>query len=601
MPFDNDFLQTLKDRTNIVDVIQDYVHLERRGDSWWGCCPFHHEKTPSFSVSETRQFYHCFGCGVSGDAIKFVQEEESVDFMEAVRILADKAKIPVPETNFDPRKSAAEKKKKQTILKVLKDAAHFYLDNLNSGNAKEHIDYILKREIPSAVVRSFGLGASLDAESLPRHLLGKGYTTEDLVDSGAVYETGGQLFDSQAGRLIFPIINTFGEVVGFGGRTLAKPSPGAPYAKYKNTKDTPVFTKRKTIYNINKLKNLKKETAIPQVIMVEGYMDVISLYSAGFRNVVASMGTSLTREQAGIVKRYTTNVLISYDADSAGEDATVRGLDVFRDEGINVRVVKLPEGYDPDDVIKKLGRAEYQKCLDAAVPLIDYKMEIAAKGKDLSTNDGKRRYVEAALKVIKTAETAAEQEELIRTLSKATGITYESLNRDLGKTSPGAKPRPAAAPAPPGGKKADAVTKASRFVVASYLFNAPYVRGDPVGVPYTHEVHRMIARFVKVSKEMFGKNADISELLDMVEENTPEYDELNKVLEYTFGEQLRGEEAEKGFFDCKNQLDIYEMEGRKKQLQALAAAAETLPERQNYLNQITKLDKSIQDVKSGKI
>ncbi|MCD8201531.1 MAG: DNA primase [Clostridia bacterium] len=599
MPIENDFVQTLKDRVNIVDVIQGYVHLERRGDSWWGCCPFHHEKTPSFSVSETRQFYHCFGCGVSGDAIKFVREIESADFMEAVRILADKAKIPVPETNFDPRKNAEEKKRKQTILKVLNDVAHFYLDNLNSGNAKEHIDYILKREIPSPVVRSFGLGASLDSESLPKYLLGKGYTTQEMVDSGVVYESGGQLFDSQAGRLVFPIINAYGEVVGFGGRTLAKPSPGAPYAKYKNTKDTLVFTKRKTIYNINKLKNLKKEAAIPQVIMVEGYMDVISLYSAGFRNVVSSMGTSLTREQAGIVKRYTSNVLISYDADSAGEDATVRGLDVFKDEGINVRVVKLPEGYDPDDVIKKMGRAEYQKCLDTAVPLIDYKLEIAAKGKDLSTNEGKREYVQAALKVIRTADSAAEQEELIRTLSKATGITYESLNRDLGKTPvSGAKPRPA--PAPPSGKKADAVTKASRFVVASYLFNAPYVYGDPVGVPYTHEVHRMIARLVKVSREMFGRNADISELLDMVEENTPEYDELNKVLEYTFGEQLKGEVAEQSFTDCKRKLNINEIEGRRRELQDKANATDSIPEKAGYLQQVIALDRQIQKIKSEK-
>ncbi|MCD8205464.1 MAG: DNA primase [Clostridia bacterium] len=590
MAVGSDFIQTLKDKLNIVDVIQGYVHLERLGDNWWGCCPFHHEKTPSFSVSANKQFYHCFGCGVSGDVIRFVSDMESVDFMESVRILADKAKLPVPDENFDPEKNAEKKRKRTEILRILNDTAHFYLDNLNSGKAEEHIAYILERKIPSNIVRSFGLGASLDYDSLPKYLRDKGYSMEDVLDSGVVYESGGKYTDSQAGRLIFPIISAYGDVVAFGGRTLAKPQPGAPYAKYKNTKETVVFTKRRSLYNINKLKSLKKEKSIPSVIIVEGYMDVLSLYSAGIKNVVASMGTSLTREQASLVKRYTGSVLISYDADSAGEDATIRGLDIFREEGIDVKVVKLPEGYDPDEVIKKLGRDVYLKCLEDAVPLIDYKLEVAGKGKDLTKAEGRREYVASALKVIRTADSAAEQEELLRNLSKATGITYESLNRDLGKRA-SATPPMRVRVVPGKDKKADAVTEASRFVCAAYLFEAKYAEGDPTGVPYVHDVHSMIATLVKASKEMYGRAADITEILDLVEENTPEYEEMNKVLEYSFGGRLTEECAGRSFSDCMRQLEKRQLQERIYMLNIKYNAATLKEEKDRIaveLNEVTR-------------
>ena len=330
MAFDPKFWQELKEKNDIVEVIGSYVPLTRKGGQYWACCPFHHEKTPSFAIKQEDGFYHCFGCGVSGDVVKFVQQIESTDFIGAVRILANRAKMEVPESaDYDGEKAAEIKRQKDTVLKILLDTARFYLSNLYGGDerAQAHLDYIQRRKISPSVAKKFGLGASLDYRSLPAYLMGKGYKREDLLASGAVSEDRhGKLTDSLAGRLIFPIINSLDEVVAFGGRVMEK----TDFAKYKNTRETIVFNKRKNLYNINLLKKLKREEPIREVIMVEGYMDTISLYQAGFKNVVASMGTSLTKEQARLVKRYSDKVLISYDGDFAGQSADLRGLEILK-------------------------------------------------------------------------------------------------------------------------------------------------------------------------------------------------------------------------------------------------------------------------------
>lgn len=421
------FMQELKQKNNIVEVIGSYIALDRKGGNYWACCPFHHEKTPSFAVNESEQFYHCFGCGVSGDVVRFVQEIESTDFPGAVRILAARAKIPVPESDFDSEKAAALKRKRDTLVKILLDTARFYLSNLYGGRAEAHLEYISRRKLAPTTVKKFGLGASLDFYSLPEYLTGKGYSRADLLDSGVLTEAkNGRLIDSQGGRLIFPIINAFDEVVAFGGRLLEK----SDFAKYKNTKETLVFNKSKTLYNINLLKKLKRTKPISEVIVVEGYMDTISLYQAGFENVVASMGTSLTKDQARLVKRYSENVLISYDGDFAGQKADLRGLEILKDENLNVRVVPLPDGLDPDDVAKQ-GAAAYQACLDAAMPLIDYKLH-ALEGKyDLKKSEDKRNFLAEALKVVRTAESESEKEDLLKKLRDKTEISYQSLERDL--------------------------------------------------------------------------------------------------------------------------------------------------------------------------
>lgn len=594
---DNDFqgfLQTLKDKSNIVEVASGYFNLERRGANYWACCPFHHEKTPSFAINEPDQFYHCFGCGESGDVIKLVCAMENVDFMDGVKVLAKRANLPMPKTEFDGAKTVETKRKKDACLQILVDTAHFYLKNLNSGNADEHIAYILKREIPSNIVRRFGLGASLDFTSLPTYLLKKGYSRQDMIDSGVVSEANGRLTDSQGGRLIFPIINAMDEVIGFGGRALKK----VDFGKYKNTKDTLVFNKRKTLYNINLLKKLKREQTISSVIIVEGYMDTLSLYQAGFKNVVASMGTSLTQDQARLIKRYTDNVFISYDGDGAGQKANMRGLEILKSEGLNVKVVPLPDGLDPDDVIKQQGAEGYQKCLDNALPLIDYKLKTAASGLDLQKTEDKRKYVADALRIIRTADSAAEQEDLLKTLRDETGITFEALKRDLGDTAAPQK----AAEKPAAEKRKDTSTgadKASRYVIAAYLFGGRLTENCPVdSVPFTNDVHKITANYVR-GKALLGERVQPAELLEFFEENTPEYDELTRILDYCDGDAFSREEALKTFSDCVKTLKLNDITARIDSLKAIAEKESDTARIREIMGEIQRLIKLKEKIRCG--
>lgn len=586
-----EFLSTLKQKLNIVDVVAGYVTLERRGGSFWACCPFHHEKTPSFAINEADQFYHCFGCGESGDVIKFVQSMENIEFMDAVKMLAERANLTVPQTGFDTQKTAELKRKKDEVLKILNDCAHFYLGNLNSGKADKFNEYILKRQIPASVVRKFGLGASLNFNDLPKYLLSKGYSPQDMLESGAVSEADGRLIDSQGDRLIFPIINAMNEVIAFGGRKIEKVN----FGKYKNTRDTIVFNKSKSLYNINLLKKLKKTQTISNVIMVEGYMDTISLYKAGFTNVVASMGTSLTQDQARLLKRYSDNVLISYDGDAAGQKANDRGLDIFKSNGLNVKVVPLGDGLDPDDVINKLGADEYRRRLDNAMPLIDYKLKSAARAFDLTKTDDKRRYVSEAVKIIRTADSAAEQEDLLKQLRDLTGITYESLRRDVD-----AAPKESSPPPVKVTERKDTSSvweRASRFVIAAYLFGSKVTaETDIETVDFADDVHGIIAKYIR-TQNLMGERVSPADLLELFDEGTEEYAEINRIFDYSDGDRLRGEVAEKYFNDCIKTLRLHCIDGRISALRT-AVVNETDVEKRKGLT--TELQNAISQKKKIK-
>ncbi len=576
------FLQELKNKNDIVDVIGGYVHLEKKGANFWACCPFHHEKTPSFSVNAADQFYHCFGCGVSGDVITFIREIESVDFMDAVKILAERAKLPLPEMNFDSEKTIEEKRRRDAALKILRETAHFYLDNLNSGHADAHVQYILDRKISSSVVRKFGLGASLNFRDLPVFLQDKGYGREDMLASGAVAlsEKNGKPMDALGGRLIFPVINALGDVVAFGGRVLGK----TDFAKYKNTRETIVFNKSKNLYNINQVKKLKKAAGLSDLIMVEGYMDALSLFQAGFCNVVASMGTSLTKDQARLAKRYADTVFICYDGDFAGQKGAVRGLEILRDEGVNVRVVPLPEGLDPDDVIKRQGPEGYRACLDAAMPLVDFKLDVLSRRFDLSKTEERRAYTAEALKVIAGEESASVREDLLKALRDKTGTTYESLRRDL-ENAPAA---PAAPPPEPALREdhADRLRKACRFILASLLFDAKYARGfDLASVRFDDPVHALIADHIRKKREA-GERVRASALFEIFDEDNPE---LAAILDLSLGDRLEGTRAEQYFADCVRTLERENIDEQLRRLSAECDAETDLHRKRMLTRQIAEL------------
>lgn len=544
--FDAKFIDELKRKNDLVDVIGRYVRLEQRGGNFWGKCPFHHEKTASFSVNAAGQFFYCFGCHKSGDVISFIMEIESLDFNDAVKYLAERAKIPLPEIKYDDEKIKEQKKQKERVLELLTAAARFYAANLRKEGADKHVEYILKRKITSEFVAKFGMGASLDFNGLVNHLKSLGFTYEEMTASGAIDVKDGRYYDSLGGRLIIPIINQFNQVVAFGGRLLEK----ADFAKYKNTRETFVFSKSNNLYNLNNLKKLKNDKGISSVIIVEGYMDTISLVQAGFNNVVASMGTSLTKDQARILKRYTDRVFISYDGDFAGQKASIRGLEILSEEGLEVKVVSLPDGMDPDDVIKNLGAEGYQKLLDEAMPLIDFKLDIVRRTYDVNTVDGKRKYVTNAVRVIRESSSPAEQEDLLKTVRDVSGITFEALKRELYSIED--KPRVERTDTPQfNDNVGDRSTLASRFILAAYLFGKPYAKETDVGeLEFILPVHKEIQSHL-IEKQNANEVARFSDLYELFGE---EYSEEISRIAGMEAEENKNFDHAAYFFDCVRTL-----------------------------------------------
>lgn len=540
-----EFLKTLKTKCDLVEVISSYVKVERRGANYWACCPFHHEKTPSFSINAPDRYYHCFGCGASGDVIRFVQEYENVEFPQAVEILAKRAGLEVPANDDRSGERTAElKRKKDNYLKIMRLSARFYLNNLYSGKAEKYLEYLSSRKLSPSTVKKFGLGASFDFTSLPSFLLDNGFSPQDIVDSGACIRSDeGRILDAEGGRLIFPIINHMDEVIAFGGRVMVK----TDRAKYKNTRETMIFNKSKNLYNVNLVKKLKRAGGISSVIMVEGYMDAISMYQAGFQNVVASMGTSLTKEQARLCKRYSDNVFISYDGDFAGQKANLRGLDILKEEGLRVRVVPMPEGLDPDDVVKKFGADGYRDCLEKAMPLIDFRILAAQRKYDFSKSDERRDFVKEALAIVREAESATEREQLLKRISSLADVSYSALMRDF-ENAPA--PKAESAPAPPVREEnADREKKAARFVLAACLLNREYAKTcDPTELQFDDEEHRKIAAYIEEGRK--EGRVRPSGLFDLMDADG----ELAEVLNLDYGDNLDGEKAERFFADSVNTL-----------------------------------------------
>lgn len=540
-----EFLKTLKTKCDLVEVISSYVKVERRGANYWACCPFHHEKTPSFSINAPDRYYHCFGCGASGDVIRFVQEYENVEFPQAVEILAKRAGLEVPANDDRSGERTAElKRKKDNYLKIMRLSARFYLNNLYSGKAEKYLEYLSNRKLSPSTVKKFGLGASFDFTSLPSFLLDNGFSPQDIVDSGAcIRSEEGRILDAEGGRLIFPIINHMDEVIAFGGRVMVK----TDRAKYKNTRETMIFNKSKNLYNVNLVKKLKRAGGISAVIMVEGYMDAISMYQAGFQNVVASMGTSLTKEQARLCKRYSDNVFISYDGDFAGQKANLRGLDILKEEGLRVRVVPMPEGLDPDDVVKKFGADGYRDCLEKAMPLIDFRILAAQRKYDFSKSDERRDFVKEALAIVREAESATEREQLLKRISSLADVSYSALMRDF-ENAPA--PKAESAPAPPVREEnADREKKAARFVLAACLLNREYAQTcDPTELQFDDGEHRKIAAYIEEGRK--EGRVRPSGLFDLMDADG----ELAEVLNLDYGDNLDGEKAERFFADSVNTL-----------------------------------------------
>lgn len=427
-----DFKRELIQKNDLVSVISKYAPLERKGRYYWCRCPFHGEKTASLCINDIDNFFYCFGCHVGGNVISFVMQIESQSFMEAVRTLAGWANMEMPE-DFEGSSGidiAKAKKRKDRLVSLMKDAARHYHENLSKPNAQAAIAYMNKRQLENSVATRFGIGYADGYTELIDYLKSQGYTEDEILSVGVAKKKDGRLYDPIANRLVFPIIDIYDNVIAFGGRTL---DPNPEFAKYLNTAETELFNKRNTLYAINYLKKQRQKGPIPYVIVVEGYMDTISLHKAGFTMAVASMGTALTQAQAKLIKRFADKVYICYDGDSAGQNATLRGLDILKDNGLDVIVVQLPDKFDPDDVIKTYGREGYEKLLDEALPLVEFKLKFTKTKYDLSSVDGRVKYLNEAINILATLPSSVERELYIPMVSEIAGTNVDFIRRELEK------------------------------------------------------------------------------------------------------------------------------------------------------------------------
>ena len=432
-----DFKRELKQKNDLVNVVSKYVQLERKGRYYWCRCPFHGEKTPSLCINDIDNMFYCYGCHVGGDVIKFVMQIESQSFVEAVKTLASWANMEVPESfesSGNNKDIALAKKRKDRLISLMKDTAMRYHENLSKPSAKPALEYMEKRQLSGAVGTRFGIGFADGYNDLPDYLRGKGYTNDEMLAVGVVKQKDGRIYDPLANRLIFPIIDIYGNVIAFGGRTL---DPHPEFAKYLNTAETELFNKRNTLYAINYLKKQRQQGPIPYVIVVEGYMDTISLHKAGFSMTVASMGTALTQSQARLIKRFADKVYICYDGDAAGQNATLRGLDILRENGLDVMVVQLPDKFDPDDVIKTYGREGYQKILDEALPLVEFKLKYLKSKYDLSNVDGRVKYLNEAIDVLAILSSDVERELYAPMVSEIAQTNLDFIKREINKKMSG--------------------------------------------------------------------------------------------------------------------------------------------------------------------
>ena len=420
MPLPARFLDELLSRTDIVDLESESVRLTKKGNSYWGCCPFHSEKTPSFHVVPDRQMYKCFGCGKGGGAINYVMELENLPFRDAVAVLAQRAGMQVPETGSAP--GARERREK--ILTINKQAARAFHRWLYGPEGAEGLAYLRKRGLSQRTLTNFGLGFAPNSwDGLITELSGQGYDKRDLLDAGlAVSNKDGRIYDRFRNRVMFPIIDVRGNVIGFGGRVMDDSTP-----KYLNSPDTPVYNKSRNLFALN----IAKTSKAGRVILTEGYMDTIALHQAGFDNAVASLGTALTEEHGQLLSRYFKEAVISYDGDEAGIKAAQRAIPILEKAGLKVKVLRVTGAKDPDEFIKAYGRDAFAKLIDQSENQVDYRLAQIQKRYDLNDDGQRIGFLQEAAGLIAALPSAVEREIYAGHAAQTAGVTPDAMKLEV--------------------------------------------------------------------------------------------------------------------------------------------------------------------------
>lgn len=579
--FNSDFLEKLKYNNDLVSVISKYVNLKQSGNTYWGCCPFHHEKTPSFAVNSMEQYYHCFGCGKSGDVIKFIEEMESLDFMDAVKLLADNANMELPTVMLDEN-IYKKKKEKEEVLNALKLANIHYQSNLKGS--EKAINYIKKRGISADVVKKFELGYSKDYNSLVTFLNANKVSLNAMKLAGLLGEKNGHYYDSMYERLTFPIKNSFGEVIGFSSRIL---EDNPKMAKYKNSPQTIVFDKSKIVFGIQFLKQLKNEGKLNEIIIVEGQMDVIGMHNAGFINAVATMGTAFTQLHAKELKRFCNKIILCFDGDSAGQKATIKAIDVLKNEDFDIYCVTLPDNLDPDEYVKKFGAEKMQEQIKNAKDCYEYRIINLSKGYNLSDKLMLSKFIKESLNIVREIKTNSEREIYLKLIKDISKVAIDVLKSDLLNLE---------LPTKKENKEnfipmilTDNVYKSQLFILASLLHKKPYARFIEMN-NFNEFSFKATYEYLKQCKNE-GKEPIIGALFDNLESEDKAFNEL---INYNFSSD---EISSKYFEDCVKVLKLDELNKQQTLYTNKIMETDNIDERKELGRKLQEITKEISKIK----
>ena len=425
MRYSDEILEEVRDSNDIVEVISQYIHLKRSGRNYFGLCPFHNEKSPSFSVSPDKQIFHCFGCGVGGNVISFISKIEGIGFKEAIEVLAEKANIVLPtvDNNVDSKKEELKAK----VYKVNSFTAEFYHKRLYDKSSKMAQEYVKKRQLNNETIKSFKIGFSGKFNELYQALKNEGFKDEEILESGLVNKNdNGKYIDRYRNRLMIPILDERNRVIAFGGRVLDDSKP-----KYINSPENIVYSKGRNLFGLNIAK--KSDASKKRILVVEGYMDAISLHQRGITEVVASLGTALTTNQGWLLRKNTEQVILGFDSDGPGQTAIIRAMDVMQNMGCDMRVLQMTGAKDPDEFVLKYGSIRFQKLLDNAISLIEFKIQVLQKDLNLENASDKIKFLNEIAKILSKIDNTMEREIYIEKIAKGYNISKEAIYAEVTK------------------------------------------------------------------------------------------------------------------------------------------------------------------------
>lgn len=581
----SEFLDLLRSKCDIVDVASKYLTLNRRGNNYWACCPFHHEKTASFSIKQDAQFYKCFGCGESGNVITLVMKMENVDFITAVEILAKFAGMEMP-SQADNEEMRIKKQQRDKAYAILNATTEFYHKNLLDNPNSLQVKYLNKRAISNEMIEKFKIGASLDYTSLPIYLSSLGFKPEDMISAGVVgKDEQGKLYDFYGMRLLFPIFNSFGDVVAYSGRSVDE---NPQHAKYKNTPQTIVFNKSEILFAYNFVRDLKKQHMLDTIIIVEGHIDVISCHQVGITNTIGCMGTAFTQLHAKKIKQLVDNVILCLDGDDAGAHATYKALDTLTEAGLKVKVVRLKNAKDPDEYIKKFGKDEFLNEIYNGMDCVDFVLHDTAKKYDLNTNADKNNYITEALNYISKFSTPAEQEIYLTEVQKLTHVPIDALRKSM-KNETQLINIVEKEEIPLENVK-DNNIRESKIMLLSAILYKKYDNFEEIsGLFETDDELSELYKYLKERKQN-NKEYNASSLFDDFSISSNSL--IDKVVNYVFPSDEVFSTYLKETLSC---VKIYELEKKREEIKSKMLNSASLDEQYDYLKQLkdiaNKIDK----------